>query len=420
MLTVVEHHEHPTVGDETGEGVHRGAARLIGQAQRAGDRDRHHTGMGDRRKVHVPHTVTELRRDARRDLNGETGLAGAAGTGQRHQPVVGQQLLHVSHLCAAAHETGELHRKMVGDNGRGYPQRRELVYKVGMAQLRHPFGVGQIAQPMGAQIGQPRVWREPLGDQFLGRAGEHGLPAMGEIAQPGGAVDRRADVVAFVAQLDLAGMQPDAQPDRGQRGPLQLQRTGHCVGRAGERGHEAVALTLLHRPHAAVAGDDFGDRLVEACEGGGHLLGLGLPQPRGTLDVCQKQRHRSLRQQPAHDQLTPVHQQRVHRWINLADAKPHPSTTSRKTPALTGTSQPRRAIFPRADEAGGASPTIPRRSCEGEPKPNRLWIAHLRDVLGDQTYESLARKGETMTTAEMVTYAYDQIDQARTELEHPS
>jgi len=34
-------------------------------------------------------------------------------------------------------------------------------------------------------------------------------------------------------------------------------------------------------------------------------------------------------------------------------------------------------------------------------------IAHLRDVLGDQTHESLAQKGETMTTAEMVTYAYD-------------
>jgi hypothetical protein len=43
-------------------------------------------------------------------------------------------------------------------------------------------------------------------------------------------------------------------------------------------------------------------------------------------------------------------------------------------------------------------------------------IAHLRDALGDQTYESLARKGETMTTAAMVTYAYDQIDQARAEL----
>ena len=43
-------------------------------------------------------------------------------------------------------------------------------------------------------------------------------------------------------------------------------------------------------------------------------------------------------------------------------------------------------------------------------------IAHLREVLGDQTYETLARKGETMTTAAMATYAYDQIDQARAEL----
>jgi predicted ATPase/class 3 adenylate cyclase len=43
-------------------------------------------------------------------------------------------------------------------------------------------------------------------------------------------------------------------------------------------------------------------------------------------------------------------------------------------------------------------------------------ITHLREVLGDQTYESLARKGETMTNAAMVTYAFDQVDQARAEL----
>jgi hypothetical protein len=43
-------------------------------------------------------------------------------------------------------------------------------------------------------------------------------------------------------------------------------------------------------------------------------------------------------------------------------------------------------------------------------------IAHLRDVLGDQTYESLARQGERMSTTAIVTYAYDQIDQARAEL----
>jgi hypothetical protein len=43
-------------------------------------------------------------------------------------------------------------------------------------------------------------------------------------------------------------------------------------------------------------------------------------------------------------------------------------------------------------------------------------IAHLREVLGNQTYESFARKGAAMTAAAMATYAYDQIDQARTEL----
>jgi predicted ATPase len=47
-------------------------------------------------------------------------------------------------------------------------------------------------------------------------------------------------------------------------------------------------------------------------------------------------------------------------------------------------------------------------------------ITHLRDVLGEATYESLARNGETMTTAAMATYANDQIDQARKELEQPA
>jgi hypothetical protein len=45
-------------------------------------------------------------------------------------------------------------------------------------------------------------------------------------------------------------------------------------------------------------------------------------------------------------------------------------------------------------------------SCSSRPTA----ITHLRDVLAEQTYESLARKGETMTTAAMVTYAYDQIE----------
>jgi predicted ATPase/class 3 adenylate cyclase len=43
--------------------------------------------------------------------------------------------------------------------------------------------------------------------------------------------------------------------------------------------------------------------------------------------------------------------------------------------------------------------------------------AHLRDVVGNDVYESLAHAGATMTTAAMANYAYRQIDQTRTQLE---
>ncbi len=37
--------------------------------------------------------------------------------------------------------------------------------------------------------------------------------------------------------------------------------------------------------------------------------------------------------------------------------------------------------------------------------------SHLREVLGDKVYESLARTGETMSSAEMAKYALEQIEQ---------
>ncbi|MGA3254916.1 MAG: adenylate/guanylate cyclase domain-containing protein [Mycobacterium sp.] len=55
-------------------------------------------------------------------------------------------------------------------------------------------------------------------------------------------------------------------------------------------------------------------------------------------------------------------------------------------------------------------------SAPGVPEITTVLI-HLREVLGDQTYESLAHKGETMTTAAMVSYAYGQIDQARAQFD---
>ncbi|MBE1546256.1 putative ATPase/class 3 adenylate cyclase [Mycobacterium sp. OAS707] len=44
-------------------------------------------------------------------------------------------------------------------------------------------------------------------------------------------------------------------------------------------------------------------------------------------------------------------------------------------------------------------------------------IAHLRRVLGEDAYESLADEGAAMTIADLVAFAYDQIDRARAQLE---
>ena len=65
---------------------------------------------------------------------------------------------------------------------------------------------------------------------------------------------------------------------------------------------------------------------------------------------------------------------------------------------------PRRILRPaRTPRTGGHHRRFRLQSPHrgGVPRINTA-IAHLRDVLGDQTYESLARKGETMTTAAMV------------------
>ena len=43
-------------------------------------------------------------------------------------------------------------------------------------------------------------------------------------------------------------------------------------------------------------------------------------------------------------------------------------------------------------------------------------IAHLREVLGDTAYQSLAKNGAAMTISAITTYAYEQIDHARAEI----
>src|SRR5215207_6649423 len=120
---------------------------------------------------------------------------------------------------------------------------------------------------MRTEVGQPGVGREPIENQIFGRARQHGLPAVGQIAQACGPVDGRADVVALVTQLHLPGMHANAQPDRSERCPLQLQRARHRVAGPGERDHEAIAFALFDRPQTVMGGDELAHRPIEPRDG---------------------------------------------------------------------------------------------------------------------------------------------------------
>ena len=54
---------------------------------------------------------------------------------------------------------------MLGCNGIGCAQRGEVVVQIRMAELHDAFGTGQIAQRMGAQIGERDVGRELVDDK---------------------------------------------------------------------------------------------------------------------------------------------------------------------------------------------------------------------------------------------------------------
>ena len=145
----------------------------------------------------------------------------------------------------------------------------------------------------------------------FGRRRHHGLSPVRQVAEAGSSVDGRADVVPFVAQLYLTGVQADPQPDRGERCALQFDGTRHRVAGPRESDDEAVTLTLLDGTHTVVRRDELNQCAVERRYSGGHLVRPRLPQPRRTLDVGQQQRHGAGRQ-VAHAQIAPFGLRHAH------------------------------------------------------------------------------------------------------------
>src|ERR1700730_13884161 len=144
VFAIVEQQQHVSVGNEPQQDVHGGAARLIRQTQRACRSDRQESSVGDRRQIDIPHSVAALGDELSRELHWKSRLAGPARAGQGDQTVVGHTLTYLGHFGVTADKPRQLGRKVMRANGFRYAKLRELVADLGVAELRHVFGAGQI------------------------------------------------------------------------------------------------------------------------------------------------------------------------------------------------------------------------------------------------------------------------------------
>ena len=180
------------------------------RAQGAGDRDRHHIGICDRRQIDKEDVPDWFGFEPAADLKRQPGLASPAGARQRHQPVVPNNsamvaiwLVRPTKLVSC---TGSRDRRMEAT-----PQRRELCSQVGIVELQHRSGRGRSRSAW-----EPRSTSQASAGSRsittpLGHPDRHGLSAVGQIAQPSRPVDRRPGVVGVIAERDLPGVHPDTQ-----------------------------------------------------------------------------------------------------------------------------------------------------------------------------------------------------------------
>jgi hypothetical protein len=215
-----------------------------------------------------------------------------------------------------------------------------------------------------------------------------------------------------------------------------------CRAQLARRGDNEVHLRAWLVGALALAGSvedamDSADGLIEAAEATGnpHLLALALggyglafreADPVGALGACgralliaQDSGNRTIASTLASSlaRLEAEHGDPVaaldHLTLEIRNYHNVGDTTTIRVPlaVLAAIFERLGRYEPAATTAGFAVGAITERLPEFTAV-----IAHLRDILGEATYESLAHKGETMTTSAMATYAYHQIDQARTEL----
>jgi hypothetical protein len=298
VLTVVEHHDGRSIADAHRDGLHEVAAQLA-LAERSRDRGRDSIRVVQRGELDEPGTTRVRVEHVGGKLQREARLAAPARAGDRQDPSRSQEPAQVGELLGAADEACQLHREVVRQILERR-QRRVAARHLRVPQLEDPFGPPEVLQPVQAEVGECRAAGRAVTDEVDGRARDEHLAADADRAQPSATNDRGSEVVALVAEFDLARV--DGHPHRDRRGirprlGLQSQLCVACCGervrRERERRDDAVPFSLLDRSHAVVVDDRLVEDLVVPRDRGRGRIGIVLPPPRGTFHVGQQEGHRA-------------------------------------------------------------------------------------------------------------------------------
>ena len=223
----------------------------------------------------------------RGSLDGEPGLAAAAGADEGDEAALVEQVADLGHRLHAADEGGDRLRQVVGVLADRL-QRGELPLEAFGLDLEEADRFGDVAQLVEAQVDE----LDAVGERARARhrLRQHDLATVGRGHDPGAAVGRRSEVVAVPGHDGYAAVQPDPDAERlhAARGyldqrPLRGDRGRDGIGRDVEARKEPVAGELDHG--AAVRGDGLPEDAVVEVHRRRHGVGVLLPLPRAGFDV---------------------------------------------------------------------------------------------------------------------------------------
>ena len=132
LLEVVRHEQEPPVAEVVAQRLQDGAAGRLGDPQGPGQDGGDQVRVGHRGQVGEEGAVAVAGQQLGRDLEGQAGLAGAAGAGEGEQPGPSQQPPGLGGLPLPANERGELGGEVARPGVQG-PGREE----VGRESLDH-------------------------------------------------------------------------------------------------------------------------------------------------------------------------------------------------------------------------------------------------------------------------------------------